>query len=232
VACLKLGDLSIEYAQNARRLQRAAADGVSPSRERIGPQLLRSLTDTEPAQFEARAISVFERAVREFGTVKAFPDQTVRDIAEGRISGLKELVVGKPATALEGLDLRNNFLTLAAQRGKVVVLVFWAGWWPPSTAAAASVNELVRRFEGKPFAVMGVNGDASAAAAEQAAIREKMTWPSIFDGNNGRGPIATKWGIPIFPMIFIIDAEGIIRHIAQDTSELDKVIDVLLSKMK
>jgi peroxiredoxin len=112
------------------------------------------------------------------------------------------------------------------------VVVFWAGWWPRSAALAAPLRDLVQRYNGKPFAVLGINADGSREVAARVAEQERMSWPSIFDGNTGRGPIATKWGIVIWPTVYVIDQNGIIRHVGYDASKLEPVIDGLLATKK
>jgi peroxiredoxin len=185
-----------------------------------------------PEDLEKEAEGVFQRSLTEFGNIKAYSDQTVEEIARGRLFRLHELLVGKKAPALEGEDLQQNRVKLSDYRGKVTVVVFWAGWWPPSTAVAARGHEFLRLYEGKPFALLGVNGDDSLQAAERAVEQEKLTWPSIYDGNGGRGPLATAWGITNWPTIFVFDAEGVIRHIAHDGDRLEEVIDGLMKTKK
>lgn len=71
---------------------------------------------------------------------------------------------------------------------------------------------LAQRIQGKTFALIGVNGDAILPDAQRAMAREKMTWPSFWNGKEGpKGPIATAWNVHGWPTIFVLDSEGIIR---------------------
>ena len=127
---LRLGDLLVEYAQQVDAFKDAEANSREvPEIERISPPMRRYFPYADAAQFRSQAIAVYERAARECGDIKPFSDLTVAEIARGRIFGLKELVVGKPAPPLDGHDLRVNEITSTASRGKVVVVAFWAGWW-------------------------------------------------------------------------------------------------------
>jgi hypothetical protein len=52
-----------------------------------------------------------------------------------------------------------------------------------------------------------------------------VTWQCFADGENG--PIATKWQIDSYPRIFLIDHEGVIKHVfegAPDPEQLDKLL--------
>ena len=123
-------------------------------------------------------------------------------------------------------------VSAADHRGKVMAIVFWSGWWPPALAALPQMREFQRRYEGKPFVVIGVSGDESLKSVEKFARQEQFTWPCLFDGNTGRGPIATKWGISAWPTIIVVDAGGVIRHVGHDPAKLESIIDGLVAKAK
>ncbi len=71
-------------------------------------------------------------------------------------------------------------------------------------------RSLVRKFEGRPFAMVGVNTDPKPRFAS-AAAREQMTWRSFSDVNTG-GPISTAWNVKGWPSVFILDHKGVLRH--------------------
>ena len=43
-------------------------------------------------------------------------------------------------------------------------------------------RSLVKRLEGKPFALVGVNRDASREILKKCEEKRKITWRSFFDG--------------------------------------------------
>ena len=45
------------------------------------------------------------------------------------------------------------------------------------------------------------------------AKAERLTWPTVFDGDDG--PIASRWGIYARPTWYLIDDAGIIRRIEE-----------------
>ena len=53
-------------------------------------------------------------------------------------------------------------------------------------------RSLAKRFEGRPFVVLGVNAEASAEALRRAEEKEHLPFRSWWDGL--RGPIATAAG--------------------------------------
>jgi hypothetical protein len=91
-------------------------------------------------------------------------------------------------------------------------------------------RSLVKRLEGKPFALVGVNSDQSRQELKKAIDKEKMTWRSFFDGPGTGGPIAKKWNVHGWPTLYVVDAKGIIRH-KWVGSPGDKVLDESIEKL-
>lgn len=73
-------------------------------------------------------------------------------------------------------------------------------------------RSLVKKMEGKPFALIGVDSDQSREALKKAIEKNHLTWRSFFDGPGTSGPIATEWNIQGWPTLYIIDAKGVIRY--------------------
>lgn len=61
------------------------------------------------------------------------------------------------------LDASGRETTLAAFRGKVVVLNFWATWCAPCVHELPSLDRLAARFAGRPFALVALNEDREGA---------------------------------------------------------------------
>jgi hypothetical protein len=91
-------------------------------------------------------------------------------------------------------------------------------------------RSLVKRLEGKPFALIGVNSDDDRETVKRAVASEKLNWRSFFDGGTN-GPIARAWGIRGWPTIFVLDDRGVIRFKNVRGEEMDKAVDALLKEM-
>ena len=72
-------------------------------------------------------------------------------------------------------------------------------------------RSLVKRLEGKPFVLLGVNSDIDKEELKKAMEKEKITWRSWWEGHQ-QGPISTQWNVTAWPSIFVIDAKGTIRY--------------------
>ncbi len=75
-------------------------------------------------------------------------------------------------------------------RGKIVMIVFWASWCGPCMKEVPHERELVEKFAGRPFVILGINADGTREEALKAVKNAKMTWPQVFDGDPSAGAVA------------------------------------------
>jgi len=86
-------------------------------------------------------------------------------------------------------------------------------------------RSLVKRLAGKPFVIVGVNSDKDREKLKETREKEKITWRSFWNGEMGTGgPISTEWNVHGWPTLYVIDADGVIRH-KHLGSPGDKVLD-------
>ena len=89
-------------------------------------------------------------------------------------------------------------------------------------------RSLVEKMKSEPFALVGVNSESSVEKLRAAMEREKITWPSFFDGGGTDGPVATRWGVRGWPTIYVIDHKGVVRAKDVRGEEMDAAIEALL----
>jgi hypothetical protein len=89
-------------------------------------------------------------------------------------------------------------------------------------------RELVTQFSGKPFVLIGVNGDEDKAKALRAVSKNLISWRSFWNGPKAAfGPIAMAWNVHAWPKVYVIDQNGVIRH----TNLYGKELDAPLAKL-
>lgn len=91
-------------------------------------------------------------------------------------------------------------------------------------------RSLVKRLEGKPFALIGINSDQDREQLKKVMEEEQITWRSFWDGGSTQGPIATRWNVTGWPTIFVLDHKGVIRYRDVREGALDKAVDALLEE--
>ena len=120
-------------------------------------------------------------------------------------------------------------MKLSDYRGKVVALVFWATWCGPCMGMVPHERELINRLEGKPFVLLGVNGDEDWEAARSVMAKERMTWRSWWNGGK-TGAIVTTWCVEKWPTVYILDTKGVIRYDNVRFEMMDQAIDRLVKE--
>ncbi|MEW6160669.1 MAG: hypothetical protein AB1813_24835 [Verrucomicrobiota bacterium] len=89
----------------------------------------------------------------------------------------------------------------------------------------------MRRFEGKPFVLLGVNSDPKHRL-KSAIERERLNWRSWWDGGSTAGPISRRWNVKGWPTLHLVDHKGIMRHKDILADELEPAIEALLKEIK
>jgi hypothetical protein len=93
-------------------------------------------------------------------------------------------------------------------------------------------RELVKRMEGRPFALLGVNSDQAGdrEKARKATRERQMAWPSWWDGGF-RGAIQTAYDVDHWPTVYVLDSKGVIRYFDVQDKDLDRAVDTLLAEI-
>lgn len=130
------------------------------------------------------------------------------------------------AAAFSLKDFQGRSVKLAAYKGKVVLLDFWATWCVPCQTEIPRFMEWQRKYGPKGFQVIGVSMDDDEKAARKFVRRLKVNYPVAM----GTAALAESYGGVLgLPANFIIDREG--RIVAKYVGETDlKAIEVEIQK--
>ena len=129
-------------------------------------------------------------------------------------------LVGRPAAAFTLETLEGPSLSLTSQRGKVVVLNFWASWCYPACYEEAPVLEKNwRAYRERGLAVIGVDIQDSAQAGQKFVRDFNITFPNVRDVG---GKVSVDYGVYGVPETFFLDRRGQIRakHVGAVTEEV------------
>ena len=89
-------------------------------------------------------------------------------------------------------------------------------------------RELVKKLEGKPFALVSISCDDEKETLTKFLEKEKMPWTHWW--NSGQGGVLDKWNVKYFPTIYVIDPKGTIRFKNVHDKELEEAIDTLVKE--
>jgi peroxiredoxin len=130
-------------------------------------------------------------------------------LAENKGYALK---AGTEAPGFRLPSLAGGEMDLASQRGKVVVLNFWATWCPPCVAEMPSLERLHRALSPEGLSVVTVSTDEDEAALRQFVSERALTIPVLKDP--GGRVAAGEYRTTGYPETFLLDREGrILKHV-------------------
>lgn len=172
--------------------------------------------DRRAARLLAVAATLFDemperkRKILEQAAIISRDEATRQRIADD----LKRLdLLGKLGSASFETVQGGNF-SLARQKGKVVVLVFWAGWSPPSVASLAQLAKDAAGWPKDRVAVATVSLDEKREnCTETLRVLGISAWPTACSGKVWQDPVARSLAINALPTVFVYDAEGKLRSL-------------------
>jgi cytochrome c biogenesis protein CcmG/thiol:disulfide interchange protein DsbE len=129
-------------------------------------------------------------------------------------------LLGKPAPALSGTTLSGSRFQLTADRGRWVVVNFFASWCPPCQEEEPDLVAFAfqHRAPGDPV-LIGVVYDDTTAAARGFEKSAGATWPTVVDPG---GQIALRYGVRGPPETFLISPAGIVvAHLDSSVTAAD-----------
>lgn len=117
------------------------------------------------------------------------------------------LLRGQPAPAFTLRRLDNNEpFALASQKGKPVVINFWASWCEPCKYEHPVLDWAVREY-GDKATFVGVIFEDKEDLARDFLTRNGSAMPQLLDPNSG---VSVEYGVAGVPETYFINSEGII----------------------
>lgn len=169
-------------------------------------------------------IARFEKLRADSGD-KKIGGPTIAEHADASIRAIRKFRLGMPASPIEGKDLAGDPLRLEDSRGKVVLVTFWASWCAPCIAEMTRERDLLRRFGGEDFAILGVCLDENLETARKTVADAGVTWKSFADRDHS---IAEEWFAMQLPTCAVIDREGVLQARGVPLERAEKIFERLL----
>ena len=122
----------------------------------------------------------------------------------------------QPDTGAQSQDIAPDFslptvqtgkvFQLSKERGKIVLVDFWATWCPPCRMSIPNLISMQKKYGGKNFTVVGVSLDQQAGVLPPFVKQWGMKYPVV---NDMDGAVARSYGgIRSIPTGILIDRHG------------------------
>lgn len=155
----------------------------------------------------------------------------VKEFLAGRLKRIE--LVGKPAPPIQGTDLDGKPFNLADEKGKVVLVIFWATWNLPGAAQVSWLEQVDNAYQKRGLRVVGINLDAHPDGGQKLEtvlpnIRRflldfNIPWPTLINGS-GDQDFAKAYGIADIPANVLIGRDGSVVQVDLSRRNLETVI--------
>ncbi len=116
-----------------------------------------------------------------------------------------------PAFTLNRLEGPGK-ISLAAYRGKPVVLNFWASWCEPCKGEAAVLQRDWTSYRDRGLVFLGVDYHDLASDARRFVSAHELTFPMLEDGS---GKVTGDYGVSQVPETYVLNRQGrVVLHLA------------------
>jgi len=94
--------------------------------------------------------------------------------------------------------------------GKVLYVDFWASWCSPCARSFPFMNDLDREFRDRGLQIVAINEDEKLEDAQTFLAKYPANFTVVFDAG---GQCARKIGVKGMPSTYLVDRQGVIRHV-------------------
>ncbi len=98
-------------------------------------------------------------------------------------------------------------VSLADQRGKVVLVNFWATWCKPCEDEMPSMERLYQQLHASGFEMLAISVDESKSDVEDFAARMGISFPILLDPDQN---ISRRYQTMGFPESLLVDRDGVV----------------------
>ena len=136
--------------------------------------------------------------------------------AGGIDEAARELELIRPPRPKQAADftvslVSGETLKLQGQRGKPMLVNFWATWCAPCREEMPAMERLYIKHRERGFVLLAVSVDTDAAVVKPFLERYKLTFPVALDA---KMDLANAYGVRALPASFLIDRNGYLTALA------------------
>ena len=135
------------------------------------------------------------------------PPPDAKEVKELNLFGMaaKSDLTGKPAPAFEVKTISGETFSLAALKGKPVLLDFWATWCGPWRRSMPVLEKISIEFKNSDLVILGVNTGEDREVVEEFLKKAPFEYPAVLSGESG---ILESYKVTAYPTFILIGRDG------------------------
>ena len=118
--------------------------------------------------------------------------------------------VGDRFVDIEGADVQGNVRKLSDNKGKYVLLEFWASWCSPCVKEIPTLNKAYDIFRSKGFEIYSFSIDSDGEAWHKALQKYHTPWINVSDVQGSYSLMAVRYGVRAIPKNYLISPDGVV----------------------
>ncbi len=129
----------------------------------------------------------------------------VKELPHWDAARIRKELAGKQAPELTAADLQGNAVSLAALKGKTVLLDFWTTWCPPCQADGPALEKLYRKYRDRDLVIVGLAVDEERDVVEKFLKEHPHTYPIVLTAEH---EMPRAYQVYALPTYIVIDSTG------------------------
>lgn len=147
-------------------------------------------------------------------TASLAPEPKMETGADGEpgtalVFGGESPLIGTTPISFTAKMLDNSKFTLAKNRGKIIVLDFWATWCGPCVEALPKIDRVIDSYSSDEVTLLTVNQEESIEQIKTFLESRKLDFPVALDS----GEIGKQFQLHSLPMTVVINRQGEIAFV-------------------
>jgi thiol-disulfide isomerase/thioredoxin len=183
------------------------------------------------------ALNWLEKAVdRGFISLKTLSDSLYLPLqADPRFQTFVETIKNNIGIDQHAKEISVNLLdgsvwSLSRQKGKVVLIDFFATWCSPCREEMPNLKSIRSTYPEESFELISISLDSDRDTLDTFIQEQELNWHFAFSGEGWSDPNAKLYHVNSIPSIWLVDKKGTLRYFDVRGEELAKAVKHLVEE--
>lgn len=148
------------------------------------------------------------------------------------VSGAAKIKIGEKARDFALPGTSGETISLASQRGRVVLINFWATWCGPCQEELPELDRLQNKFRERGLSILAISVDNEPENVKAFLKKYDIKLLGLWDRNK---KTAEAYAVEAMPSSYLVDRDGVVRAIyrgydPKEFKRLETEVETLLAK--